>query len=897
MSQPRQNRYPGAQPFSTEQQHIFFGRDDDVARLHRLIKTQPLVVLYAKSGMGKSSLLNAGIVPAVLREGDYTPLHIRFNAWTEGKTDTPADIARTAISPEGSKRTFLDSLIENELSLWHELKETQLLSGGQRKYLLVFDQFEELFTYPPEAIATFREQLAEALYTKIPQRYRRVLEGQIEAGTCQIHDEEFDRLQEPLPLRIVLSIRADRMHLMDRLSDSLPDILAHCYELDALTADQAAAAVTEPAAQPGDFASPAFGYSPEAVQHILDFLDDSEGRIETVHLQILCRHFEERAEREGIRYFEKNTLGDLGGIIDGFYHRQLDTLGAGEARRNARLLIEEGLIVSENSQRLTMHEAQIASLFRVPREHLALLVDGGLLRAEPALRGGYAYELSHDTLVVPALKARTERREQEAAEAQAQQEKAAAEALAEERRKRQRSRNAALVLGFLMALAVAAAVFAVFQTKKARAAQAEAEQQKTEAERQRQVAEAQRDRADSHQRLAELSAKDALTQKEKAELQQLLAEKAERAARSLAAKGERLETTISGADTYGFLMQSGNGYMKQGDYRNALTYFATARFMGEKPEAERAIAAAKTGLEAERHFAEGELDRAEAAYRTVRRGFPQDTAFVTRRLGEIQTARRVFEEKTRGKNPQDIQTLSLAGQRLATLPAALAELPNLLELDLSRNPQLSQLPSQIGRLKNLRKLIVMDAGLGSLPAEFGQLTQLEQLNLVGNGRLTSIPAEIGQLRSLQELNLGGCRITALPAAIGRLSQLRNLNLSGTSLRQLPPELAQLSGLHTLDLSSIPALDFRQSLPIVLRLSGLQNLNLSGNDLAQPELLAGISNLPNLVSLDLSFNNLKTLPPEIAQLKNLKTLSLKDNPMSEASLAQIRAWLPGCRVDF
>jgi Leucine-rich repeat (LRR) protein len=897
MSQPKQNRYPGAQPFSTEQQHIFFGRDDDVARLHRLIKTEPLVVLYAKSGMGKSSLLNAGIVPAVLREGDYTPLHIRFNAWTEGKTDTPADIARSAISPEGSQTTFLDSLIENELSLWHELKENQLLSGGQRKYLLVFDQFEELFTYPPEAIAAFREQMAEALYTKIPQRYRRVLEGQIEVGTCQLHDDEFDRLQEPVQLRIVLSIRSDRMHLMDRLSESLPDILAHCYELDALSADQAAAAVTEPAAQPGDFASPAFGYSHEAVQHILQFLDDSEGRIETVHLQILCRNFEERAAREGIRFFEKNTLGDLEGIIDGFYHRQLDALGTGEARRNARLLIEEGLIVPENSQRLTMHEAQIDSLFRVPREHLSRLVDGGLLRAEPALRGGYAYELSHDTLVVPALKARTERREQEAAEALSQQAKAAAEAIAEERRKRQRSRNAALGLGFLAALAVAAAVFAFFQEKKARAAQAEAERQKTEAQQQRQAALEQKDRADNNQRLAELSAKEALTQQEKAELQRLLAEKAERAARSLAAKGERLETTISGADTYGFLMQSGNGYMKQGDYRNALTYFATARFMGEKPEAERAITTAKTGLEAERHFAEGELERAGAAYRALRRDFPQDTAFVTRRLGEIQTAQRVFEEKTMGKNAADIQTLSLAGQRLATLPAALAGLSNLRELELSRNPQLAQLPSWIGRLKNLRKLIVTDAGLNSLPAELGQLTQLEQLNLVGNGKLTSIPAEIGQLRSLQELNLGGCRITALPSAIGRLSQLRSLNVSSTSLRQLPPELAQLSGLRTLDLSSAPALDFGRSLPLVFRLSGLQNLNLSGSDLAQPELLAGLPNLPNLMSLDLSFNNLKSLPPDLAQLKNLKTLSLKENPIDPTTLAQIRAWLPGCRVDF
>ena len=79
-----QSRYPGAKPFETDQQHIFYGRDDDTLRLHRLIKIEPLVVLYAKSGLGKSSLLNAGIIPAVLQEAEYEPLSVRFRAWTKG---------------------------------------------------------------------------------------------------------------------------------------------------------------------------------------------------------------------------------------------------------------------------------------------------------------------------------------------------------------------------------------------------------------------------------------------------------------------------------------------------------------------------------------------------------------------------------------------------------------------------------------------------------------------------------------------------------------------------------------------------------------------------------------------------------------------------------------------
>ena len=84
-----QYRYPGVTPFSTEQAHIFFGRNQDTDELYRLIRREPLVVLYGKSGLGKSSLLNAGIIPRSLQEGEFRPVVVRFGAWTEAATATP----------------------------------------------------------------------------------------------------------------------------------------------------------------------------------------------------------------------------------------------------------------------------------------------------------------------------------------------------------------------------------------------------------------------------------------------------------------------------------------------------------------------------------------------------------------------------------------------------------------------------------------------------------------------------------------------------------------------------------------------------------------------------------------------------------------------------------------
>ena len=56
-------RYLGVQPFKTSDKHIFFGRDEDIDNLLDLIMLEKLIVLFGKSGYGKSSLLSAGIVP------------------------------------------------------------------------------------------------------------------------------------------------------------------------------------------------------------------------------------------------------------------------------------------------------------------------------------------------------------------------------------------------------------------------------------------------------------------------------------------------------------------------------------------------------------------------------------------------------------------------------------------------------------------------------------------------------------------------------------------------------------------------------------------------------------------------------------------------------------------
>jgi formylglycine-generating enzyme required for sulfatase activity len=438
----RPYRYPGVQPFSTGQSEVFYGREQDIQNFYRLIRREALVVLYGKSGLGKSSLLNAGIVPRCYQEGDFEPLVIKFGAWTEEKAETPLDITKAYIGVGTDTSPILKKILPGEDSLWRCVKNRQLNGGG--RLLLIFDQFEELFTYPEAAIRIFRQELAELLLDDLPLRYQRLLESALGSHLSPIEEAA---LEAPLGAHILFAIRSDRMHLLHQLAEPLPTILRNLYELRALQPADAQAAIVKPAQQTGDFCTAPFSWSTPALHNLLDFLQDrqDDNRVEGILLQLLCQYVEEKwVEKVGINQIDLHHLGDLEQIIANYYHDKLSILSDERSHFAARKLIEEGLVLEGENIRLSLHEAQIARQYGVNADLLELLVNSRLLRAEPFLRGGYTYELAHDRLVAPVLRAKEERLalEKEQAEAAARQE--TQKKLAEEQRKRKQANRIAI---------------------------------------------------------------------------------------------------------------------------------------------------------------------------------------------------------------------------------------------------------------------------------------------------------------------------------------------------------------------------------------------------------------------------------------------------------------------
>lgn len=453
-----QYRYPGAQPFTRNQQNIFFGREKDIEGLYQLMSVEQLVVLYSKSGLGKSSLLNAGLIPKIEEEGLYEPITFRFGAYMEGKKETPIGISQQTLGKNIKSDSFLEKVVKDKNSLWYQLKNRWLHAKNKKGYILIFDQFEELFTYPKEAIRDFKLQLVEALNSTIPQEIRKQVEKEFAKNPGFLSADEYELMATPIRLKVIMGIRSDRMSLIAQLADYLPNILSNCYELGALTAEQAEDAILSPAyLKSSDFIAPVFDYTDETIEAILAFLTkENKDKIESFQLQILCQTLERKVIQQKIKLITRADLGDIENVYKNYYDNQLKLIGNDDEEYAARVLIEDGLIFEEEERRLNIYEGQVHKAFNITPALLAKLVDSHLLRAEPSMKGGYTYELSHDTLVAPVLRSKRKRKAEEARlekERIEKEKEAEMEALRKEAAKEKKRRNLATlaaITGFLL---------------------------------------------------------------------------------------------------------------------------------------------------------------------------------------------------------------------------------------------------------------------------------------------------------------------------------------------------------------------------------------------------------------------------------------------------------------
>ena len=336
-------RYPGSRPFAKDDEWVFFGRDTDIDKLITNININSTIVLHGKSGLGKSSLLNAGVLPRLAQR--YTIIPLRFGTYASGDIKHPLDILDQQLSEFCRQNNFLNQIESEDISLWQHIKNLQIANQKPPTFLLVFDQFEELFDYP-RGVDEFAEALAQVLYHRMPKNFERALRLATRKNPDLLSSEQLELLERRFHLKVLMAIRTDRMGLLDRLSSYIPNILKNCYELKHLSPDQAVSAITLPAEKEGEFQSETFAYDPDALTEMLAYLtQNGETQIESFQLQILCQYIEENfVIKQKDTLIEADDLGDLATISHDFYDRTIKEIGTEEEQLKARLFIEEGLI-------------------------------------------------------------------------------------------------------------------------------------------------------------------------------------------------------------------------------------------------------------------------------------------------------------------------------------------------------------------------------------------------------------------------------------------------------------------------------------------------------------------------------------------------------------------------
>ena len=141
--------FPGLRPFEANESFLFFGRDSQTEELLRRLASHRFLAVVGSSGSGKSSLVRAGLLPALYR-GYLVGTGSRWRIAILRPGDSPlAELATnlgTALGIDAERfGHLLETLRESSIGLATAVRQAEL-TPGERLFILV-DQFEELFRY------------------------------------------------------------------------------------------------------------------------------------------------------------------------------------------------------------------------------------------------------------------------------------------------------------------------------------------------------------------------------------------------------------------------------------------------------------------------------------------------------------------------------------------------------------------------------------------------------------------------------------------------------------------------------------------------------------------------------------------------------------------------------
>ena len=247
--------YVGLRPFERKDRRLFFGRDRDAHFLTNKVLTSPLTLLYAQSGVGKTSLLRALVIPQLAEDGAFV---VYFDGWGAERPHEDLiakliELARDLGSSEPIDTPTLPDIVR------------LIAKVADRSVVLVLDQFEEFLVKHVTQLDPLRRELGSL-----------------------IRATDTD-------MRVVIALREEFLAALEPFRPSILNLFASTYRLDPLERSGLQEAIERPASLFGA------SYEPELLERLTADLhfhkseergnpdpEKANSAIELPVLQIVC---------------------------------------------------------------------------------------------------------------------------------------------------------------------------------------------------------------------------------------------------------------------------------------------------------------------------------------------------------------------------------------------------------------------------------------------------------------------------------------------------------------------------------------------------------------------------------------------------------------------------------
>jgi hypothetical protein len=390
---PIASPYRGIRPFRYADRENFYGREKVIEELYANILLYRLVLLFGESGAGKSSVINAGIIPLLQKEG-YQAERLRVSPEYE---NSPILVERME-GDLGEHTSYLPSIFAEDRTKTTEAPERIPCSvdqffnsvrdaAGSTIPLLIFDQFEELFTL----FASKNEEDS----------------GQKMLAQSQILNSIYELAHgHELKVKLLIIIREDFLGKLEIFAKSYPQIFDHRVRLQNLIIEDAKKAITGPFEKSNIFVSRlSDGLADTIVQELSR--DDIYGQVHATQLQIVCdRLWQKNAKkRKNITENEFSEEGRVKGLLEGYLTSELEKLAPSQKSQAIQVL---GNLITDSETRDIVSEAKLKGFLNAKSERAidVLLQTLDLLEKQRIInrttqRGTFYYEIASEYLIPP----------------------------------------------------------------------------------------------------------------------------------------------------------------------------------------------------------------------------------------------------------------------------------------------------------------------------------------------------------------------------------------------------------------------------------------------------------------------------------------------------------------